>query len=683
MIFQRITIHNLFSYRDAVFDLSGASAQRNIALISGRNGYGKTSFINAIKLLFVGPDDSLCSAVQEGRTLKPKEYVLGLGEDWMGIMNRQARLSGDQHCEVRIQWHEESSEVEVCRRWELGRDRYQETLEVDIRGDSPQHMEGDDAQQFIGERLPEDYLPFFFYDGEQIQRLAEATRSQQIKQMERLLNISKIETLLEYLDKTISGWRKGAMPSNELHRLTQLEGELADFEAHQAALHESAASLQGERVELERRINEEDRYLEGRHSSRQSQDETHLQGERKRLEAALETAQTGLLDTLIPAAPLLVNPALVTTVIVELQKIVNNAAGNQAQALREVLTDLPYGLFDKPPASTPPLTDGQIRFYKHRLTSLVSAYISSPEDFLDGPLRLDAGHAQELMSLFQYYQAADQERRDRATDLRNITTTKRQLKDVQRRLDDVSSLSPEEQQEHRQRKAANDERKQRVGAINNEQQYNRKQVKDLQNQIEAKQKEVRSQERQVRLSEQARTKVDQAERAREFFFEYKEALRKDKREALEQAVNRRFAQLMTSHRMIKRVEIDDHFGLHFIDQGDQAIAMGSLSAGMKQLAATALLWGLKEVSGKALPLVIDTPLARIDRAHQENLLTRYYPHAAEQVIVLPTDSELDAEKYALLAPHIYREYRLENPDGDNTRVESAEMYTNEAEVAHG
>lgn len=160
-------------------------------------------------------------------------------------------------------------------------------------------------------------------------------------------------------------------------------------------------------------------------------------------------------------------------------------------------------------------------------------------------------------------------------------------------------------------------------------------------------------------------------------------MRTSKREALEAAVNARFSLLMTSHRMIDQIRVDDHFALHFLDRNGDAIAMGSLSAGMKQLVATALLWGLKEVSNKAVPLVIDTPIARIDRAHQGNLLTRYYPQAGEQVIILPTDAELDAEKYALLVPHIYREYRLDNPNGDDTKALEGSMYPSLREAVNG
>jgi len=52
----------------------------------------------------------------------------------------------------------------------------------------------------------------------------------------------------------------------------------------------------------------------------------------------------------------------------------------------------------------------------------------------------------------------------------------------------------------------------------------------------------------------------------------------------------------------------------------------------------------------------------------------YYPKAGEQIIVLPTDSELDQEKYNLIAPYIYRQYALENRDGEMAKVIERPMY---------
>lgn len=584
MIFERIEISNLFSYRQAVFDLSGSVPGRNIALISGRNGYGKTSFLNAIKLLFVGPNADLCRAVQRGRELKPKEYVLGLGEEWLGIMNRQARRRGETRCEVRIRWSEPDGPVEALRRWDLSGGVYEETLELDRLGDTQRHLAGEDAQAFLGERLPEDYLSYFFYDGEQIQQLAEAARTQQIEQMERLLNISKIETLLEYLDKVAKSWRNEAAQASQRYRLCQLETELAAIEAKDAAMDETTQDLDRERAELERLIREEDRYLDDRRAA--SGDEGRLKSDAARLEAELESGQESLALALIPVAPLLVNTGPVRAGIEALERIVHSEAGSQAQALQAVLQDLPHDLFDKPPQSSPPLTDGQRRFYRNRLEGLLTAFIPSPEDFLEGPLHLDSGHARELLALFQHFAQADQERLDRASDLRTLTQTKRRLADIRERLDDLSGLSGDEQQELRRRKAANDDRKKRIGAIDTEMKLLGRQRQDLQRDRDLKAKEIRDQERQVHLGEHARRKVQRAQDVRDFFVAYKDALRASKREALEAAVSQRFSELMTSHGMIRSIQVDDHFRLHFLDREGEPVAMGNLAAGMKQLMAT-------------------------------------------------------------------------------------------------
>ncbi|MBV5276310.1 hypothetical protein JZU56_00225, partial [bacterium] len=63
-----------------------------------------------------------------------------------------------------------------------------------------------------------------------------------------------------------------------------------------------------------------------------------------------------------------------------------------------------------------------------------------------------------------------------------------------------------------------------------------------------------------------------------------------------------------------------------------------------------------------------------DRQNQENLLINFYPKAGEQVIVLPTDSELDQEKYRLLLPHIGAEFQLANATGECTEILQASMY---------
>lgn len=667
MIFRHLLLENLFSYKHAEFDFSGATAERNITLIFGRNGYGKTSFINAIKLLFAGPNDDMRSSILPGTRLSPENYILGTGDDWMGIFNARARRQGQKACRVRLVWEESGSEVEVERCWQIVDKSYMERLSVDIRGEISRHLEKDEAQQFLNEQLPEEYLPFFFFDGEQIQRLAEANRSQTAREIERLLQLTPLDTLVEYLDRVAREWRKQEMPYSTQAHLKKLEAEKAELEARVAAAVEQKETLENERIDLQRLARQEDLYLDSRRAGRLAAEEGPIKAELARTRETLEALQLRIAEALPTNAFLLANAPLANKALEELNKLLENPAGAQVEALKSILDSLPLDLF-KPPSPMPPLSDNQVRFYRERLQRLLQAYIPDPSATDDGLICLDPEPARQLRSVLEHAIQSATERDDRAYQLKEAVRLKRTIRELEDKLNDISNLSPEEQQEYAERKAANNNRRERIGAIGKELGTQDTEIRDLSNKIDSKNVEIRAQERKVVLGEKNRRRLDRIGQLKSFFLSYKGELKRRKRAAIENDVNLRFKQLMTSHDLISHIRVDELFGVHYLDAQDDPIGMANISAGMKQLAATALLWALKEVSGKQVPLIIDTPLARIDLGNQQNLLTKYYPAASQQVIILPTDSEIDSDKHALIAPHIYREYRLENPAGQDSKV---------------
>ena len=87
------------------------------------------------------------------------------------------------------------------------------------------------------------------------------------------------------------------------------------------------------------------------------------------------------------------------------------------------------------------------------------------------------------------------------------------------------------------------------------------------------------------------------------------------------------------------------------------------------LLAIAFLWGLARVSGRQLPVAIDTPLGRLDSEHRQNLIERYFPSASHQVILLSTDTELGKEEVQQLRQQgaIAREYLLQY-DGETRQT---------------
>ena len=131
-------------------------------------------------------------------------------------------------------------------------------------------------------------------------------------------------------------------------------------------------------------------------------------------------------------------------------------------------------------------------------------------------------------------------------------------------------------------------------------------------------------------------------------------------EALQRAVVDCFNQLCRKQGLMKRIEIDSQtFAVTLYDRQDRLIPKAALSAGEKQIYAISILWGLAKTSGRSLPMIIDTPLGRLDSDHRHRLIEEYFPHASHQVVVLSTDTELDKRNCEMLSRHVSHAYHLD------------------------
>lgn len=130
--------------------------------------------------------------------------------------------------------------------------------------------------------------------------------------------------------------------------------------------------------------------------------------------------------------------------------------------------------------------------------------------------------------------------------------------------------------------------------------------------------------------------------------------------AIEDSILRSFKQLIGKTELITRVRLDPESLEMSVDthEGDGQ-PIERLSAGERQLLAVAILWGLSQIAQRDVPLVVDTPLGRLDGFHRERLARNYFPSAAHQVVILSTDEEFDSDLRVLIEPFISREYLIE------------------------
>ena len=98
-----------------------------------------------------------------------------------------------------------------------------------------------------------------------------------------------------------------------------------------------------------------------------------------------------------------------------------------------------------------------------------------------------------------------------------------------------------------------------------------------------------------------------------------------------------------------------------------------LSKGELQMYSTSIVNALAKTSGRPLPFMIDTPLARLDEDHRKSLVSDFYPSASHQTIILSTDSEINFEHYKKLAPHIAKSFVI-SYDSENGKTVIHDKY---------
>jgi DNA sulfur modification protein DndD len=167
--------------------------------------------------------------------------------------------------------------------------------------------------------------------------------------------------------------------------------------------------------------------------------------------------------------------------------------------------------------------------------------------------------------------------------------------------------------------------------------------------------------------------VDSIEKVKATLTLFKERLTLKKLNRLESEVTECFRYLLHKSDLVYRVIIATNtYSLSLYDSEGKQIPKNRLSAGEKQLLAIAFLWGLARVSGKNLPIAIDTPLGRLDSSHRYNLVERYFPAASHQIILLSTDTEIGETEVEMLRAQdsIALEYLLKyDPDTKRTTID--------------
>lgn len=153
--------------------------------------------------------------------------------------------------------------------------------------------------------------------------------------------------------------------------------------------------------------------------------------------------------------------------------------------------------------------------------------------------------------------------------------------------------------------------------------------------------------------------------------DYLQQLRSLRNKSIEKHIKSILNMLMHKNDFVDKVKLeteDGDFDVRLFSS-DNEIQKSALSKGEQQLYASALLMALVEESGILFPVFIDSPLQKFDKKHAERIITDFYPRVSSQVVLLPiVEKEMTAEEEILMQPMVKAKYSIAN-DGMHSKIE--------------
>jgi DNA sulfur modification protein DndD len=209
----------------------------------------------------------------------------------------------------------------------------------------------------------------------------------------------------------------------------------------------------------------------------------------------------------------------------------------------------------------------------------------------------------------------------------------------------------------------------KIGALREEKLRIEGEIQRLEADLATRARQVEDRQEQRKATGTAKQTIKLAQNARRVLDEFIKRLAPEKLAILRQHMDEMYKRLRKPEDPVKQIEIDaETWQVILKDQKDRPLEKRVFSQGMKEMYALSLLWALSKASGRELPIVIDTPVGRLDTTNRRTLFEKYLPYAGHQVIVLSTDTEVDVEWAKRLAPHVARQYRLDYDSSADSTV---------------
>ena len=682
MIIKSIELNNFRIYNGVnKIDLT-PTEDRNVVIISGHNGFGKTTFLMSLVWCLYGRQMDKVDDLYK----KEIEEKGGYGRYIGNSLNKEAQRQGKTRFSVSVTFTNVEipdttcTEITIIRSYDSATSTDGE-LQILIDGrESDLFSDRQEEEFFIRDYiLPIEIAKFFFFDAEKIVSFAEINTPEQRRELSKaysqVLGIQKYDTLKKELERLQDEYRKEAAKPEDKKNFIDITAEIEKAENEIENIEQQIKDAKEKQIQLRYDFTQLHEKLI-REGDLMSIERLHeLENERDAQRTKLDEAQEGLKD-LYNYIPFGLAGNIVSDVAEQLkQEKAFKQNKLQLEGVEEK-TDTIINELDQARTNYQGLIDIKVRdFYEKEVKRLILKHFYS---------EFDATQFDGFQTLHDYTDIQNTTFLELVVKVKESKTAfeglshsysmakaelykiEKEIREAEKNAESeyIQGLRKQKDDLGRQR----DHISQEIGRFEGR-------IDQLKEKIKAdkQRKEILSKKIDVALKNKAVD--DEASRLIHTIQSFLIRFKDEKKKALEQKLEEKLKSFMHKSNFVHRVRVDiqgngEDVDINLYDAHDKKIDKGNLSMGEKQLFASALLSALVEETQLEFPVFIDSPMQKLDPSHSKNILTKFYPTVSKQVVFFPLLlKELTEDEYGLIEGITSKTYLIQNGKDGSSFVE--------------
>ncbi|MBV7270150.1 DNA sulfur modification protein DndD [Winogradskyella luteola] len=673
MRIDRITLENFRIYKGLnEIDLS-PKKDKNISLIAGKNGFGKTTFLTSLIWCFYG---KLMSQVED----KYKQDIRNSGgyEAYVNsLLNRDVLGEGVDNNKMSVEIELEDllipsipcKTVTIKRTYDFS--SLEETVTILIDGDENELTKSVGYEVFINDFiLPREIAKFFFFDAEKIVSLAEAKSKSELRSLSKayseVLGIKKYEELKKNLESLLVKLKRRGVSELQQEKLTQLLNDESELEKEISHNQDKQVDIDKQLVLLKSKSDSLQEKLIREGNSITLDELKELKSRRDDLKQDSIQIKNNL-KKLLDLTPLVIAGKHLNKLKEQLDSESNVLYG----ALNDKLLSKELEAFSNSILKSLQALDLEKTIdskVKKAIKKSLEDKLNSSRSDVSGKVLLEFAEERyrefeailnNIKSTFlsQFNAIVKEERTNRAL----LSRTINKIKQAEARKDNHLA------RQFRDEKSETDTS---INKFLKEKDKLNEGLGALKLKLSSHKKVRVEYEKNFNLVETDKKKYEVTKVLLEKINNLIVKIKEEKKYSLQKSVSLGLSKLMHKKDFITNVKVnivDDVMDIDLLDKDNNVIDKDSLSKGEQQLYATALLKALVDESGIRFPVFIDSPLQKFDKFHSKNIIQEFYPSISEQVVLFPLlEKELSEKEYELLKPNLSKTFLIQNKLGAST-----------------